>query len=320
MPAHSAATGATADTAGTAGTAGTADTAATAGTADTAATAGTADTAATAATAATAGTADTSGQPGVDTFELPAAGSWLVLSAHLDDAVLSCGALLAAAAPVRRITVATLFTECSAGPHTRAARSFLGQCGYPDADSLFAGRRAEDIAALDRLRVDSRRLGRVDALFRRRDLWPVARPAARLLPELGHRYPTYRFDIAKGRVSRGDRGLTADLRRDIRDLVDELDAGVVFCPIGIGSHVDHLITRSLGADHPGRVVYYADFPYCIAGEPDPDFVADNGLTARQWPVPDGSKAALIREYRTQADALFPSGVIPRAPETYFVRP
>ena len=44
----------------------------------------------------------------------------LFVSPHLDDAVLSCGALLEAAAGHCPVTVATVFTTADVPPHTRA--------------------------------------------------------------------------------------------------------------------------------------------------------------------------------------------------------
>src|SRR5262249_58311137 len=83
----------------------------------------------------------------------------------------------------------------------------------------------------------------------------------RLCPELVHRYPTYRFDIARGRVSRGDHPLVERLAGDVSELVARTGAELVFCPVGVGRHVDHLITRTVGGRFPDRVVYYSDFPY-----------------------------------------------------------
>jgi len=133
---------------------------------------------------------------------LTAGARCLVLSPHLDDAVLSCGALLRELAPRCEITVLTLFTEATDGPHGRAARSFLRQCAHPDAATLFRARRDEDRAVVESLGARPEHLGLTDALFRRRELPTALAPVARLVPELAHRYPTFRFDIARGRVSR----------------------------------------------------------------------------------------------------------------------
>ncbi|MCD2188200.1 PIG-L deacetylase family protein [Actinomycetospora soli] len=239
----------------------------------------------------------------------------LVLSPHLDDGVLSCGALLSTLTR-SEITVLTLFTACSPGPHTRAARSFLRQCAHPDAASLFAARRAEDREVVGRLDARAEHAGHVDALFRRR---AVPGAVGRVLPELAHRYPTYRFDIARGRVSRGDRALRAALATDLARRVRDVD--LLLAPLGVGRHVDHLVTRDLGPTWPGRVVYYADLPYALSHAPDAAFVRREGLRPHSVDEhPDtvlDRKDALVRGYRTQVDALFPSGVIPRTAETYW---
>ena len=237
------------------------------------------------------------------------------LSPPLDDAVLSCGALMGSLASRGEVEVLTVFTEITPGPHTRAARSFLRQCGNPDAAALFAARQDEDRAVLDGLGVRHEHLGVADALFRRRAVPPALDRLGGVLPELVHRYPTFRFDIARGRVSRGDRALAADLAGRLETRL--ADADLVFCPLGVGRHVDHLLTRTLGARHPERVVYYSDLPYDQRHERDEAFVRRHGL--RVWRHEDGvaDKPALIRGYGTQADALFPSGVIPAVPETYF---
>jgi len=138
------------------------------------------------------------------------------VSPHLDDAVLSCAALMRAMADVAPVTVVTLFSAAAPPPHTRAARTFLRQCGATDAAALFAQRRAEDVAVLDGLGVRHVHLGYSDALFRRRrDPSGLLGRVGRLLPELDHRYPTFRFDIDLGRVSRGDRELCEEITEQV---------------------------------------------------------------------------------------------------------
>lgn len=138
-----------------------------------------------------------------------------------------------------------------------------------------------------------------------------------LVPELVHRYPTFRFDIAKGRMSRGDRLLVRQLRARVAELMSRTAAGLVFCPVGVGRHVDHLITRAVGDVAGDRTVYYSDFPYNQSAEVDPAFLATRDLVPWTWDEGIGAKERLIRGYRTQADALFPAGSVPAAPEVYY---
>ena len=248
-------------------------------------------------------------------------GPFLFLSPHLDDAVLSCGALMRWLASSRPVEVVTAFTAAGPPPHTYAARSFLRTCATPDAGALFARRRAEDRAVLDRLGVTHAHLGYPDALFRRRaGGTALGRRAGRILPELVHRYPTYRFDIAKGRIARGDRTLIAEVTAAVRDRVRQTGARWLFCPLGVGRHADHLIARAAGERFPDRVVYYADFPYIRWAAPDPEFLARHGLVRSSWTAGIGAKEELIRGYGTQVGSMFPDGRIPTAPESYYRPP
>ncbi|MCP2047928.1 UNVERIFIED_ORG: LmbE family N-acetylglucosaminyl deacetylase [Paenarthrobacter nicotinovorans] len=245
---------------------------------------------------------------------------WLFLSPHLDDAVLSCGALLEAQANEREIIVATLFTEAQPSPHTRAARSFMRQCTIPDAGELFEARQSEDRAVLEAMGVHSIHLGQVDALFRRRRKPPMVGSSAwdRLLPELTHRYPTYRFDIAMGRIAKGDHAVIRSLGAAVATLLAETEAELLFCPAGVGKHVDHLITRQLGTSHRDKLVMYSDFPYDVGAGYDARFMNRLGYEPWSWDHGLSGKQRRIIQYATQVQALFRDGGIPRKPETYFV--
>ncbi|HET9656840.1 MAG TPA: PIG-L family deacetylase [Kineosporiaceae bacterium] len=278
----------------------------------------------------------------------------LVLSPHLDDAVLSCAGLLSTLAPGVRVRVVTFFTEAAAGPLTRAARSFLRQAGWSgDPDAFYRQRRGEDREAVGRLGAAWTHVGLVDALFRSRQGWApggvgdrFAGPVRRVLPEVTYRYPSYRYDIARGRVSRADRGLRRDLTERVARLLDELHPLAVLAPLGVGRHVDHLLVRDAAvtaladaaaaampvpaggpvggpalfggsapaggsADGPAPApvpVFYADLPYALRQRPDPEFVTINRLRRAEYPHGAEQRAVLVGLYRTQAGALFPAGV------------
>ena len=242
----------------------------------------------------------------------------LVLSAHLDDAVLSCGALLSGLAGRTPVAVATVFTQAGPPPYTRAARLYLEQCAAGDAAALYADRRREDVEVLTALGVEPVHLGAPDALFRRRTVPPSVARLGRVVPEVVHRYPTYRFDIAQGWVSRGDRMLVDRLAADVRSLAYRMDAALVLGPIGVGRHVDHLITRAVVQRQPERAVFYSDFPYDRWDSPPAGYLAAHRLTPVPWSRDLGARDALIAGYRTQVDALFPRGIPSAGPETYFM--
>ena len=70
---------------------------------------------------------------------------FLVLSPHLDDAVLSCGRLLARC---RGAVVATLF---AGSPSPALSTNWDCKSGYTDSDNAMTARRREDRAALESL-------------------------------------------------------------------------------------------------------------------------------------------------------------------------
>ena len=238
----------------------------------------------------------------------------VVLSPHLDDAVLSCGALMIHAAPRTEVTVVTLFTEAGPPPHTLSGRRFLRQAGARDARELYRERREEDREVLEKLGVRCVHAGLTEALFRLRE-GRLRHALGRLLPELGHLYPVYRWQITSGRIAPGDAPALRETREVIAGLAGP-DPAVVLAPLGVGAHVDHVLTRT-AADQSGvPAVYYSDFPHNQRHSADPNFIQRNSLIATRWTELLAAKAELIRGYRTQVGPLFPVGRIPLVPEVY----
>jgi hypothetical protein len=228
-----------------------------------------------------------------------------VLSPHLDDAVLSCGALLAHLAPRARITVVSVFTAAAPPPWSLPARRALRARGVRDAEEFFELRRAEDLEVLGSLGASAVHLGFADALFRRVN---KGRPA----------YRTFRFDAARGRVAACDAGLAADVATRFAEIAAGKGADVVLAPLGIGRHVDHLITRRAASYLGLRTVYYSDFPYSRKAAPDAGFVRGAGLVPHPWLSGRSENARRIAGYRTQFAGLFPRGTVPTWPEVYWV--
>jgi len=230
----------------------------------------------------------------------------LVISPHLDDAVLSCGALLAYLATRHPVTVATVFTAAAPPPWSLPARRTLRALGRVDAEDLFAQRRAEDRDVLAGIGAEAVNLGFRDALFRRGRRGPA--------------YPTYRLDAARGRVASCDTGLAAEVSARVSELIRAREAAVVFAPLGVGRHVDHLITRQAARElnQPSRIVYYSDFPYSLKAEPEEDFVQRAGLVPYPWHVGRAENANRMAGYRTQFAGLFRDGMVPTRPELYWL--
>ncbi|MFF4905446.1 PIG-L deacetylase family protein [Streptomyces sp. NPDC001260] len=247
----------------------------------------------------------------------------VVLSPHLDDAVLSCGALMAHARQHVPVTVVTLFTTGAPPPYTLSARRFLHLSGMRDAEELYAARRAEDREVLTAMGITWRHVGLTEGLFRRKTPRGsrADRGPSRLLPERDHVYPAYRRYLAAGRISPHDSDLLRTLTRTVGSLAapDPSDGAgpLLLAPLAIGGHADHLLVRTAAETSRRPVVYYGDFPYSRHETVDADFVRRNGLDGEvTWTTGLGAKSAPILGYRTQSRAMFPGGHVPLAPELY----
>jgi len=149
----------------------------------------------------------------------------LVLSPHWDDAVLDCWSLLASD---RELVVVNLFAGI---PAPGRAGVWEAISGVRDSAERARGRMAEDQRAL--------------ALAGRT---PVN------LPLLDDQYRRQKPPVTVG-LSELDRALGGVVNR----------ASHVYAPAGIGSHVDHVLTRRYARMllHAGMpVTLYAELPYC----------------------------------------------------------
>ena len=243
----------------------------------------------------------------------------IVLAPHLDDAALSCGALMIHAARYTSVTVVTFFTEAGQAPYTLSARRYLRQVGARNAQLLYQQRRAEDRAALEPIGIKCVHVGLTEALFRRRPHPGRRSLIARLLPEFEHTYPVYRMHITCGNVAAADIGTLYAVRDVIQRLVGS-GPHIVLAPLGVGGHVDHVLVRSAAERSGIRVVYYSDFPYNQRDPVYQAFIRREGLTETRWCDLAEAKVELIRAYETQVQALFHKERIPLVPEVFFSVP
>lgn len=149
----------------------------------------------------------------------------LVLSPHLDDAVLSCwGLLTQRVAEGKQVCVATVMTSL---PEAHAAEAQV--------------RIAEDIQAMNSLGCHYRHLDFTDAVYRTETSGQssLTRPG--------------------GRLSDADRLLLQSIEEAFRALPS---AKEIVIPMAIGWHIDHLLTKTAGERIFGSgVQYFEDFPY-----------------------------------------------------------
>jgi LmbE family N-acetylglucosaminyl deacetylase len=236
------------------------------------------------------------------------------VSPHFDDAVFSAGSLLFALSGQTKLVLVNVFTKAGSR-HTLSAKAYLRQCQAPDAVKLYKERLAEDKGAVSGIVDEIVNLGFTEALWRKeRDISKVRSFLGRFIPESVHTYPTYRFHVARGVIALSDRKLIAKLRKYLQTLPSD---AVIFCPRGVGDHVDHLLVREACLQSQRQIVQWVDFPY---SEREKDSLASqDGWKLWTFPVQVREKRKLMQAYRTQYAPMFGAESVKLPDERYLSR-
>lgn len=170
----------------------------------------------------------------------------IFLSPHLDDAALSCGGAIAGAlARGERVLAVTLCTAAPApdGPFNAVAREFHGDWGL-EAAEVAGVRLREETLAMERLGCDYYWAGLLDAIYRVPDAY-VSR-------ETLFNQPT------------PDDPLHTQLHQLLAALRARVPHAHFYAPLGVGSHVDHLITYTAAIETVGpALAFYEDVNYVL---------------------------------------------------------
>ena len=218
-------------------------------------------------------------------------GDVLFLSPHFDDAVLSCGGILAAL-PKDQTWLVTVFTTAAQKNLSPLARMLHQQWGGDT--ETYLHRQAEDRSAANRLGVRTIWLGLSEVIYRDTTLDSIN--------------GVFSSDLAAADIPCLDA-----VRERLTQLIQDHPGCTVFAPLGLGYHRDHLIVHTAARDveqHFGNAVqffYYEDFPYA----------KDSGIKRRLKeihanlrPTAMDINATLtdrietIKLYRSQVNALF----------------
>lgn len=220
--------------------------------------------------------------------------SRVYLSPHCDDAVLSCGGAIAAAAG--RGERVLVITVCAAAPPPGTPlgpfiEALLEAWGFPDPAACAAGRRAEDLAAVRAVGAEVIWLDQVDAVYRD----PVA----------------YGGERGPFREPAPGDPLGAELERALAELLAPWPGVPLYAPLGVGLHADHLAVHDGAAALGGGgrpVLFYEDVPYAFdAGAVEARLREVFGLRSSVEPL---DAAALARKiegvgcYASQLVTLF----------------
>src|SRR3989344_6275265 len=216
------------------------------------------------------------------------------------------------------LQVINIFTSVSRPPESKFAVKFVKSCGYDDSYTLFEARKKEEKALFSQLKIESLSLSFIDAAWRKKPDNLVVKSLGNLFPEILHIYPEEK-QVFSGKISGYDNLLRVSLKERLDSILNNNKA-VVFCPIGVGGHVDHLLTRESCKKNFKRIIYWADFPYNLVYKADRIFINANKLRPFSWKKKLEIKKKLIAGYKSQLQSLFPSGKIPIKKETYYLNP
>lgn len=236
----------------------------------------------------------------------------LFVSPHLDDAVFSAGALMRYLSQYASITLLNVFTKPGQYPITISGKKYLKLCNYNDINQLFADRKKEDREACQNFVDKIVNFDLIDALWRKKNdnnhslLY-------KLLPELNHIYPTYRYHVIKGTISPSD---NHTLNSVISSLKKFPKQSTVFCPFGIGDNVDHIIVRKACETVFSNTFLWSDYPYSDRVSVSPQlFISYKNF---KFPISRFNKLKLMKLYRSQYAPVYPTTPI-LPPETFYYK-
>lgn len=245
------------------------------------------------------------------------------ISPHLDDAAFSGGGLISYLAAKTRVVVVTAFTAAGKDKHSLSARAFLRKCGYRanEVDKFFDERRKEDRQLFESVGVEVVHLGFLDALWRAEESPnTIYKFLSFFINDFAYIYPTHRLHISKGRIHRKDRDNLRKLEKKLKEIVDGGKNSVVFCPLGLGKHVDHVVVREACSKIFPEVIYWEDSPYNLYYGPDKAFVEKNYLTKFFFRKNQPERYKMYPAYKTQFGKLFGGRKdFNLPPETYYFK-
>ncbi len=214
---------------------------------------------------------------------------WIYISPHFDDAVISCGGLIYEQS--RQGIPVEIWTICAGdappGPLSAMAQAIHDEWGTGTPEETVALRREEDAAAAAIVGAEICHFEIPDCIYRRS-------PEGNLLYVDDLFLPLDPLDV----------DLTAEIAAALAEEIFPDD--VIVCPLTIGGHVDHLLTRAAVELLQRPVRYYADMPYLLK-HPESLEPAVRGLADTSYPVSEKGLAAWldgIAAYKSQIGVLF----------------
>lgn len=234
---------------------------------------------------------------------------YVFLSPHLDDAILSCGMILSRLSDFKKdITIISIFTQSGSKPYSLQANSFMNKSGYVDAQHLFKERKKEDELAVGFYGGKYLHLDYIDAAWRQNKAGE-------------HVYKSEKSQFS-GVISDNDKFIVRNLFKKISIELRGINDLLIFAPLGIGGHVDHVIAREVAKKLRQQIIFWQDYPYNRSGAAIKKFFSNNVnfkhcftiFENRHW----RNKSIAIQFYKSQLNLLFPEKKVQVMAESYYV--
>ena len=197
---------------------------------------------------------------------------WIYLSPHFDDAALSCGGLAWEQAQAGQ--AASIWTICAGEPRESLRSSFIEtlHSRWGMEAGAVARRREEDILSCREMGASYRHLQTPDCIYR------------------GSGEPFYTSEESLfGGLHPSEEGLIAALSAELSQAVPP-EAEIV-CPLALGGHVDHQLTRAAAERLDRSLWYYADYPYVLKAAEELDQLKQAGWEAVKFRISSAGMCA-----------------------------
>jgi LmbE family N-acetylglucosaminyl deacetylase len=231
---------------------------------------------------------------------------WLYLSPHYDDAAFSCGGLIWEQTQTGEDV--SIWTICGGDPPSKSHSAFtqsLHTRWKTSADAV-AQRRLENLASCVIIGASSRNFHIPDCIYRTRSILRTAssnQTASKKSQDL-IQYPPQEITTEETTTTQflytTEESLTGPLHPEEHALINELSTYLseelpqkctIVCPLAIGGHVDHRLTRASAEKLNRKLCYYIDYPYIFNHWDQLDKLRSSGWEAEILSISDkGIKA------------------------------
>lgn len=178
----------------------------------------------------------------------------LFFSPHLDDAILSSGGEIAGLIQNKKnVKVITFFTGTHDNVVSHFGHEFLTNSGFDKIEEMFTLRKIEDQKALKSLKSSYLHFSFIDGCFRLKNTFLGPKPI----------YPNEK-SLFSGFMHDHDKWLLQEIKKECVIIKHSLahTKTAIYCPLGIGGHVDHLIIfEAVVSIFSQNIYFWEDTPY-----------------------------------------------------------